>query len=556
MGLFAWGFVASNNNNPNSAIIPYYSAIMALWATCLMEVWKRRMAILAMEWGTTDYEQEERDRPEFHGIIIESPIDGSSFNYFSESQMYLRYGSSSFFTFLQYAAALGVNALILYLRLLMLHESSIAINGVLLGSYIASTVNTIQILVCNYLFSIAAKELTDFENHRTDSSFESSLIWKTFIFQFINSYATLFYVAFAKQNLEFLNDSCANDDCLAELKTTLGIIFVTKLIVNIGYDFGYPLLNQYFREKEKWGGNVSAQEMYKISDIEHTFMQEELIEKFENFDDYAEDAMQFGFLTMFVSAFPLAAMVCYVKNLISIKVGAWKLCHVYRRPVPQIASSSGAWVDVFEIIGVFAVVTNTGLIAFTSTLTQHYSTSTRLWIFIGVTLLLGALKYLFAQVVPNSPIYVDTQLKRQRFIVSKVIDDKQDEDVVGKAHLKNKKKKRSSLRNSLSNLLHHRDSYFSVEAGEEYEPEPVVTHRVNFRTHTEDGATLEDGRTLEEGAQTPEGERTTRDDDTDRSLRERIRSDQTVEWELDGPNSSQRFQIKKDGVYLFDMKPF
>ena len=36
------------------------------------------------------------------------------------------------------------------------------------------------------------------ENHRTDSSFESALIFKTFAFQFVNSYFSFFYIAFFK----------------------------------------------------------------------------------------------------------------------------------------------------------------------------------------------------------------------------------------------------------------------------------------------------------------------------------------------------------------------
>lgn len=46
-----------------------------------------------------------------------------------------------------------------------------------------------------------------------------SLITKTFIFQFINSYIALFYVAFVKGRFEVFGQiqKCDKDDCLAEL---------------------------------------------------------------------------------------------------------------------------------------------------------------------------------------------------------------------------------------------------------------------------------------------------------------------------------------------------
>jgi hypothetical protein len=40
--------------------------------------------------------------------------------------------------------------------------------------------------------------LNQWENHRTDTDYENHLILKTFLFQFVNSYASFFYIAFVK----------------------------------------------------------------------------------------------------------------------------------------------------------------------------------------------------------------------------------------------------------------------------------------------------------------------------------------------------------------------
>lgn len=49
------------------------------------------------------------------------------------------------------------------------------------------------------LCSIVANALSERENHRTDTQYEDSMIAKIFIFQFVNSYASFFYLAFIAQ---------------------------------------------------------------------------------------------------------------------------------------------------------------------------------------------------------------------------------------------------------------------------------------------------------------------------------------------------------------------
>lgn len=57
--------------------------------------------------------------------------------------------------------------------------------------------------------------------YRTDTEYDDALIAKMFAFSFINSYASLFFIAFIKWNL---GEKCAGP-CLAELAYQLAIIF-------------------------------------------------------------------------------------------------------------------------------------------------------------------------------------------------------------------------------------------------------------------------------------------------------------------------------------------
>lgn len=58
--------------------------------------------------------------------------------------------------------------------------------------------NAAFIVVMNKLYSYLAVALNNWENHRTKTAYEDALIMKTFLFQFVNSYIALFYIAFIK----------------------------------------------------------------------------------------------------------------------------------------------------------------------------------------------------------------------------------------------------------------------------------------------------------------------------------------------------------------------
>jgi len=57
----------------------------------------------------------------------------------------------------------------------------------------------VQITLFNIVYAARAIQLTDNENHRTDTLYEDALIVKLFVFQFINSYTSFFFIAFIAQ---------------------------------------------------------------------------------------------------------------------------------------------------------------------------------------------------------------------------------------------------------------------------------------------------------------------------------------------------------------------
>ncbi len=68
--------------------------------------------------------------------------------------------------------------------------------------------------------------------------------------------------------------------------------------------------------------------------------------------------LQFGFVTLFVAAFPLAPLFALLNNLFEIRLDAYKFLVTHRRPMPARAQNLGAWTPILDGISKVAVVTN------------------------------------------------------------------------------------------------------------------------------------------------------------------------------------------------------
>ncbi|XP_035825775.1 anoctamin-7 [Aplysia californica] len=175
---------------------------------------------------------------------------------------------------------------------------------------------SLLVLLC-FFFLLFSSEM-----HRTQTEFEDQLTFKVFIFQFVNFYSSIIYVAFFK-----------------------------------GKVIGKKLKGYWHRFKTRLvkGGQVSRWE----DDYE-------LIENEGLFQEYLEMVLQFGFITIFVAAFPLAPLFALLNNWVEIRLDAHKFVCETRRPVAERAQDIGVWFTILESLAQLAVISNAFLIAFTS----------------------------------------------------------------------------------------------------------------------------------------------------------------------------------------------
>lgn len=68
--------------------------------------------------------------------------------------------------------------------------------------------------------------------------------------------------------------------------------------------------------------------------------------------------IQFGFITVFVAAFPLAPLFALLNNWIEIRLDAQKFIGELRRGLADRAQDIGIWYDILEFTAQLAVISN------------------------------------------------------------------------------------------------------------------------------------------------------------------------------------------------------
>jgi len=153
--------------------------------------------------------------------------------------------------------------------------------------------------------------------------------------------------------------------------------------------------------------------------------------------------IQYGYLTMFAAAFPLAPVLAVVNNMVEIRTDAFKLLTSFGRPEYRGAASIGSWYNILEIVGVIAVVTNCLILGFTlNSIADIYGAKNSLGRYapidafrtfatiVVIEHLLLLLKYFISFAVPDVPGWIGKELGRQEFIKEQTLNKRQEEEEV------------------------------------------------------------------------------------------------------------------------------
>ncbi|KAJ1631268.1 calcium-activated chloride channel-domain-containing protein [Pavlovales sp. CCMP2436] len=217
--------------------------------------------------------------------------------------------------------------------------------------------------------------------HRTDTEWEDALMFKTFGFQFINSYGPAFYIAFVQSahwTIPFLSlgtddegndiplrDHCLEDKCYKAIYLQMLIIILTKQVLRNFLAIVPPIIN------------------YAV----------------------------FGYVAIFAVAFPIGTIVCWLNN----RADAFKINNLMQRPRYMGAQDIGSMQTILEAVAVISVFTNCGILYLSSEAYYSYfpvswgeRPNFKVFVFtIVVEHLVLLMKQVVAQLIPDTPSWVE-----------------------------------------------------------------------------------------------------------------------------------------------------
>jgi len=80
--------------------------------------------------------------------------------------------------------------------------------------------------------------------------------------------------------------------------------------------------------------------------------------------------IQFGFVTLFVTSFPLAPLFALINNLFETRLDAYRMIKMFQRPTAMKAQDIGAWFNVIKLFAFMSVITNVSEICLSRSLSH------------------------------------------------------------------------------------------------------------------------------------------------------------------------------------------
>jgi hypothetical protein len=286
--------------------------------------------------------------------------------------------------------------------------------------------------------------LNNWENHRTESEYQFHLTAKVLSFRLVNCFCSLYYYAFSgRHSILRLTVQLASfmvvGQCTKKVKEVLLPCMKRKLktwFANRALRKETKKAQEQKLPKAKTTADFtpeateetvsaaaskkSALSRRRLEQGSSEVWAEARLPVYKTFGDYAEMMVQFGYVTFFSMAFPLAPGFALLNNLVEIRSDAFKLCNNTRRPIAQKASGIGVWFHALQLMSVLAVLTNLAHIGFTSDQFSQFfpgvTDAEKVVIIFAFEHAVLVVQSLVVAVSPREPGWVRRSIRREKFL--------------------------------------------------------------------------------------------------------------------------------------------
>ncbi|XP_076622385.1 anoctamin 8 white walker isoform X3 [Colletes latitarsis] len=473
VGAIYWIGIIGRNQAVEDVAYVLFSVFNVIWATVYLETWKRRGAELAYRWGTLDQRDDLliEPRPLFTllqrqewtqkaclrgGQCAEGTLEISSVTGRLEPT-YPRWKRNMFRYFVTVPIIAACLFFVFIVMILSFQIQDWWDAGLESGgygfwlSYMPKILLAVVIALMDEAYFKVAVWLNDMENYRLDTEYENHLIYKVALFQFVNSFLSLFYIAFYLQDQERLKEQLAAlliaRQVIDNLKESAVPYLIKQLhLARLSFKLFGALSPSEARPppgeenaenrketddkgertdpgKGKQPRNVSQAELesslYRVGHPTNSLLSDVTFKYDGAFSEHLEMLSQLGYVCLFSSAFPLAAMAALLGNLLELRGDAFKLCFVLQRPFGRRVSNIGTWQNAMEAMGLVAILVNCALIGLSGQVQRMFpemSATQTILLIVALEHIMFAIRFIIICAIPDIPHWVATEMAKVEFL--------------------------------------------------------------------------------------------------------------------------------------------
>jgi hypothetical protein len=275
--------------------------------------------------------------------------------------------------------------------------------------------------IFDFVFGRLALWFNKWENHATESRYRNHRIAKVFIHRFVSCFVSLFYYAFAPGH------------SLMSLFVQLAAFLIVGQLWNNFIEVATGCLRRRWKEwrfrrlvrnAEESGLTEGRRGRRLLRHASSDAWKQSRLPVYDTFNDYAELLIQYGYVTFFSWAFPLAPLCALFNNIIEMRTDAYKLCSSTQRPIAHKAGGIGVWYNVLVSMSLLALLTNCAHLALSSqqfkALLPGLTDSGRLLLVFLFEHLVLALRFIMVYMIPPVSAAVKRRMQRDAMLLAKL----------------------------------------------------------------------------------------------------------------------------------------
>ncbi|XP_067902934.1 anoctamin-9-like isoform X2 [Heterodontus francisci] len=352
-----------------------FAMFMAIWATVFLELWKRARAKTVWSWELCHWDEDEEELA--LGLIYNPEDPPKEYQHsYKRTTIVMLLACGLITVIIGIGLGIVICRVITAVTLTKSSSDFLSDHARIIAVMVGAVLHFFTILIMTKINRIVAKKLCDLERPRTSLARENNFSIKMFTFQFFTMFSSIIYIAFFLGRInghpnnyvriasQWRLEECHPSGCMMDLFIQMAIVMILKQILSSCVQYAVPALKYQWKKYYKNIAKYDVKDATKNHWVKNYNLNN--VDSFSLFNEFLEMAIQYGFITIFVAAFPLAPLLAFLNNLFEIRLDARKMLVLQRRPIPRKAKDIGIWVRLLEAVGVFAVIGNGLVISITS----------------------------------------------------------------------------------------------------------------------------------------------------------------------------------------------